>query len=169
MTTARAVDAALVCNDSAAPRGPDTLVVTNRVEQWRCSKDVLYRFMTTSDAEELISYIYGLVGGGADPEARGLLLERYGDRISPGGQDTLARIRRSHTHNTPLSPFSFLVHTLGSIPSTALHRRRGGREEGRLTRCAQVHGRMSRGDHAHDAHGFALCLVGVDGDGTRVP
>ena len=101
MTTARAVDAALVCNDSAAPRGPDTLVVTNRVEQWRCSKDVLYRFMTTSDAEELISYIYGLVGGGADPEARGLLLERYGDRISPGGQDTLARIRRSHTRHPP--------------------------------------------------------------------
>lgn len=44
--------------------------------------------------QEISSYLYGLVGGGAVPDAQGLLRERYGSLLSYDAQETLSRVQR---------------------------------------------------------------------------
>ena len=54
MTTApdrQTDDARQSQNGTESTPTPDTFVVVERVESWRCSQDVVYRFMTTSSVE----------------------------------------------------------------------------------------------------------------------
>lgn len=73
---------------------PDVMDVVHRVELWRQSVDVLYRLFTSEDDTELFGYVAGLVGGGSDPDAEGLVLARYRGALLPTSRRLLGDMRR---------------------------------------------------------------------------
>ena len=85
---------------SNPPRVPDITEVVKRVEDWKCAHDVIYRLLTSENDEELYGYVHGLVGGGQEPGALGLLKSRYGDSLDDCASKVLTHVRDTLAHST---------------------------------------------------------------------
>jgi hypothetical protein len=73
---------------------PDIFEVVDRVDQWRCGHDVLYRLFTGDNNNELYSFVSGLIGGGENKEAPGLLRARYGSNLDANARNMLTYLRQ---------------------------------------------------------------------------
>jgi hypothetical protein len=65
----------------------DLFDVVQRVEDWRCSHDIIYRLFASNDNRELLSYVAGLVG------ETGLLQSRYGAFLDVSSQNVLQTMK----------------------------------------------------------------------------
>jgi hypothetical protein len=92
-----------------ATSSPDIFEVLNRVDEWRCGHDLLYRLFTGDDNAELCSFVSGLIGGG---EATGLLLERYGDNLDVNARNVLHYLRSSLNADTSCAETRISCHFL---------------------------------------------------------
>lgn len=77
----------------SSPEGPDVYKVFDEVEEWRQSKDILYRLLTADDPTELHEHVLGIIARDNTTLSPGLLNQQYGESLSPRAWGVFARLQ----------------------------------------------------------------------------